>query len=594
MFSETNKMTPPQGSAHDHVRQLQKKAEDLTKVLQGQQEVLRSRGMSLPSTALVSLEDLQQRLKRFADQTQTVSQTLLQLRALAETTALISSSLDTGEVLNQVMDTVIHLCGAERGYIVLRDRRSGGLEFTVARGIDRDQPGGEPFTISSTIVNEVATTGLPVLTDNASNDPRFLGNASVVGFALRSIIAVPLKTRGEVIGVVYCDNRFMKGVFKQQEMELVAAFANQAAVAIENARLFESARSRLTEIKETSDLISNVLESITSGVITIDREGIISTCNAAAEAIISVDSQEVLGKSLFDVLPPGLNGDFQERLQRVRETGSQELIQAELLVDGRGKRTWYMIISPLRDHDGATQGAAIVLDDMTADKLREEQFREVRRYVTPGLLDRMRSSDLSGQELVISVLSSDVRGFTSFSEHLEPEELMKIINQYLSTACDAIDFQEGVVGKYLGDAVTGLFNTQLNPQDDHALRAVRAAMNMRSDVHALHDLLPREQQLLYGIGVHSGPAVVGNVGSPQRKDFAVIGDALDLSKLLQENARGGEVLISEATYELVAGHFECEPVTLDPAKLKGHTQLTTAYRVLRAKKRTAPISLDDF
>jgi adenylate cyclase len=181
-----------------------------------------------------------------------------------------------------------------------------------------------------------------------------------------------------------------------------------------------------------------------------------------------------------------------------------------------------------------------------------------------------------------------VRGFTSFSEKLEPEVLMLIINQYLSVASDAINLYEGVVDKYVGDAVTGLFNTQLNPQTDHALRAVRAALSMKYDVLALHDVLPPEQRLLFGIGIHTGHAVLGNVGSPERREFAAIGDALEFSKLLQENAGKGEIMLSDVTYQQVKDYFDCEALT--PGKLKGRTDFTVMYRVNGVKKgKTSPL-----
>lgn len=591
MFDDTSKINT-ESSTNELVRQMSQRVTELIQLLRAQQEVLLQRGMNLPPAANDRLKELKQQVDGFSAVMLDQQMTLRHLRAVAETTSIVNSSLETDEVLKQVMDTVIRLAGAERGFIMLKNRTTGELEFTVARGIDQEQLSRDSFTISSTIVNHVAETGEPELTNNASDDPRYKSNQSVIGFALRSIMAVPLKVRGEVIGVVYCDNRFLAGVFKQTDLELLAAFATQAGVAIENARLFESARARLAEVKETSDLISNIFESIASGIITTDRDSIINTCNVAAGTIIGAYADEVIGKSLYDVLPASLNGDFQERLEKVRETGSQELIKAEPVLDNLGERIWNLIISPLRDYNGNTQGVAIVLDDLTEAKRREAQLAGVKPYLPSALVDNILNIDVSGQERFISTLSADVRGFTSFSERLEPEELMEIINKYLSLSSDAINLYEGVVDKYMGDAVVGLFNTQLNPQEDHAVRAVRAAMSMRYDLFALHEILPEDQRLFYGIGIHSGPAVLGNVGSAQRQEFAAIGDAMDLSKLLQENALGGEIIISEATYELVKDQFECEPYT--PTKVKGRTDLTLAYKVLKRKKVTGGISLDDF
>jgi adenylate cyclase len=275
-------------------------------------------------------------------------------------------------------------------------------------------------------------------------------------------------------------------------------------------------------------------------------------------------------------------------LRRVHDGNKVEYVEAELTMRLLGHRYWYVTISPLRDPEGQSQGAAMVLDDLTEQREREAQLTQVRRYLPPALVENLRSenlAELGGTEREITMLSSDVRGFTSFSENLEPEHLMMIINQYLSIASDAISLYEGVVDKYVGDAVTGLFNTQLNPQTDHALRAVYAALMMRREVQALNETQPPEQRLQFGIGIHTGMAVLGNVGSPERREFAAIGDATELSKLLQENAARGEIMLSEATYAQVKDRVDCE--VLAPTKTKGRADFRIMYRVIGMKEEAA-------
>ena len=131
--------------------------------------------------------------------------------------------------------------------------------------------------------------------------------------------------------------------------------------------------------------------------------------------------------------------------------------------------------------------------------------------------------------------------------------------------------------------MTGFFNTQLNPQADHALRAVRSALGMVYDVLALHEIMPEDSRLFYGIGIHTGMATLGNVGGEERQEFAAIGDAVELSKLLQENAGRGEIIISEATLQYVKDDFEFEALT--PHKTKGRTDFTVMYRLTGRKKK---------
>ncbi|MAS37693.1 MAG: hypothetical protein CL610_27100 [Anaerolineaceae bacterium] len=578
-----------------HLRLLAQHLGELAQAMQAQRETLRHYGMGLSPAAQSTFHTLERSVNELSENTHVIHQELRHLDALAATTAMINSLLEPEEVLRNVMDKVIELSGAERGFIMLRDRDTGDLTFETARGLDREQLNEDQFTVSKTIINHVATTGEPTLADNATNDPRFEGQKSIVGFNLRSIMAVPLKVRDEIIGVVYCDNRILAGVFNAQDLDLLADFANQAAIALENARLFEAAHMRLAEVRETSDLLSSVLDSIVSGVMTIDPDGIITSCNLATADIFGLSPVDIEGTTLNDLLASAFDAWFYALVEQVRQTGTQELIQAEPVIEGRGKRDWNMVISPLLDYSGAIEGVVIVLDDLTEIRQREEQLRQARRYLPAALVSNLRVIDVAGvtgEERLITALSTDVRGFTTFSEHLQPEQLMEIINQYLSLASDAISFYKGVVDKFMGDAVTGLFNTQLNPQEDHALRAVRAAISLMSDLHALHEVLPSEQRLFYGIGIHTGGAVLGNVGNEVRREFAAIGDAMEISKILEANAHGGEIIISQQTYEQIYDVFLCEPVVLE--KTKGRTDLPEAYRVIRQKKPTGPVSLDDF
>lgn len=161
------------------------------------------------------------------------------LATLYEITRKLNSSLDLDEVLSYVMDRVIEVTGAERGMLMLRDEESGALDFRVARDIDQTDLDKPKFQISRTIVNKVAESGHPLLTDNAQDS--FSEQESIVMKALRSILCVPILVRDRVIGLVYVDNRVFAGLFDKQHLELITAFASQAGFAIENARLYQLA-----------------------------------------------------------------------------------------------------------------------------------------------------------------------------------------------------------------------------------------------------------------------------------------------------------------------------------------------------------------
>lgn len=174
---------------------------------------------------------------------------LEQLRGLVHTSGVINSSLEIDLVLEEVMDTAITLTNAERAYLMLRAEGSDELELRAARNWDRESLDEGEVTFSRSVMDTVLDTGEPVLTINAQGDERFQGNKSVLMNDLRSIICIPLVLRERVTGVLYADNRLEQGVFDKDSVDLVATFANFAAIAIDNARHFQRVAADLADAK---------------------------------------------------------------------------------------------------------------------------------------------------------------------------------------------------------------------------------------------------------------------------------------------------------------------------------------------------------
>ena len=579
------------GSLRDRLQQIAQVTHDLSKTLRAQRDLLQMRGIALASDGLEGLQttyDSITHLLNRLDQKPAGPEELQQLRALVRNAELVNSTLELDFVLSDVIDTVVGLTGAERGYIVLKAPNSGELEFRVARDSHQHDLAREEFTVSQSVINQVIQDGQLVVTDDALSDRRFEGSHSITAMKLVSILCVPLVRKGVVTGAIYADSRMQNDLFGVGAQALVQAFANQAALAIENARLFESVRSSLAEITVMRDLMANVFESIASGVITIDAEGHIQTINAAAARILSVTAADCIGQPVSVVIP-AQDDSLAKAIQRVREQRAEYGFELDTSLPGRGSINLNLRLSPLRagpggDESSSTAGVAIVVNDLTAAKRHHAQISVLARYLPPALVDNIEVYDraqLGGEERIVSVLSCDIRGFSSFSENLDPQQLMRIINIYLTISSDAIHLGGGVIDKYMGDAVVGLFNTQINPQANHALRAVQTALRLARDVQARHEALHPDERLFFGIGVHTGNAVLGNVGSDTRKEFTAIGDTVQFSKLLQENALKGEVLISEQTRSLVATYFEVE--RLAPRKQKERYDFDAMYRVIGAK-----------
>lgn len=187
--------------------------------------------------------------------------------ALYNVSRLLGTSLDLQTVLDQVMDAIIQLTGAGRGFLMLRDD-DGGLNVQAARNFDQKTLGSDDFMYSRTIANQVLDSGEPIVTTNAVQDPRFASQASIVSQSLRSIMASPLRARGNIIGVAYVDNRVLTDLFDEDDLDALEALAGQAAIAIENARLFAATDQalaarvdELTQLRRIDRLLNETLDA---------------------------------------------------------------------------------------------------------------------------------------------------------------------------------------------------------------------------------------------------------------------------------------------------------------------------------------------
>jgi PAS domain S-box-containing protein len=385
-----------------------------------------------------------------------------------------------------------------------------------------------------------------------------------------------------MIGVLYTVIRFLTGLFTDKEKDLLTAFANQAAVAIENARLFSSLKQTLAEVTQLKNLMDNVFASIASGVITANVQEKITLANRAAESILGSKAEDIIGHSLEEVLAD-FSQDIRPHLAMIRQT-DQPIVDLELshILPRRGSVDWRFNLSPLKDDQQSTQGVAIILDDLTERKKLEAQRRLFERMVSPAVIEQLdpHSLQLGGKRAEITVLFADIRNFTAFSEKESPEKLVSILNRYLACMAEAVLAHEGTIDKFMGDAVMAWFNAPI-PQKDHTLRAVQAALAMRASIENLYREMPPEAHLAFGVGIHYGDAVLGLIGTEKRLEYTAISDSVNTAKRIQENAARNQILITREAYERIAAEVEARPFA--PLMVKGKTQPIEVYEVLRLK-----------
>lgn len=337
----------------------------------------------------------------------------------------LSSSLELDVVLRKVMDRVITLMKAARGFIVLVDPSTGDFSVQMSSG-EADPESTRQFLGSRTVIEQVVNTGQAVVSTDASLDDRFKGKQSVILQNLRSIIAVPLVTKGKVIGAVYVDNPFRAAIFEETDKEFLQAISDLAAIAIDNARQYE--RSEFL-------------------------------------------------RQLFEL--------------------------------------------------------------------------HVNKQVTDYVLAHSEPDTmmLAGQRRKVTILNSDIAGFSRLSQSMGAEELVEFLNDYFRRMIEVVLAHGGNIDKFQGDGMLVVFGAP-NPMADHAEQALRAAQGMVREIDRLNrELVDRGKPAIsVGIGLDTGEVVAGHVGSKQRLEFTLIGVPVNNAAYLSK-VRPAKVLLSEATLE---------------------------------------------
>ena len=573
------------------LRQLEALIDQINQNVLDQREALRRRRLAMPQVILDSLRSIQTDFKQLEDNVMGEETELRQLRALADMSTRITTSLDVDTVLGETMELVIVLTNAERGYVILRHPESGALEFRVTSEsgvLGTGVTGGDTPQISMSIVNDVIETGQTLLEDNAYKDERLANRQSIVNFTLRSVLCVPLQYKDDIIGCVYVDNRLVAGLFTVREKNLLEAFANTAAVAIANARMFSRAEQILAEITAVKELMDNIFSSVGSGIIAVDSDDLVHTFNRAAGEILNVTPDVAVGFDVDYVLENAAV-KLDDLLELVKRKDTDQTLELSADLPGKGQVALALSLSPLKDHNDMTQGVTMVMDDVTHLHEHETTINAMKRILPEGMVDQINeiaNIEMGGMRREVTCIFADVRPWHTMPD-VSASDKLKIVNQYQAVATASIHECGGIIDKYMGNEVMALFNTQLNPISNHAQAAVDCALLMRDHFAALYDQLGiMPEPHYYLIGMFTGVATLGNVGSFQRREFTALGHTINISKRVQENAARGSITIAQQTLDHIQarnnGSIRYDFRARAPIYGKGLSQGMQAYEVFRA------------
>lgn len=483
----------------------------------------------------------------------------------------VTSELDLGTLLQRVMSEATRMLNANRSTLFLHDDKSNELWSQVSEGLDTKQI---RFPNHMGIAGTVFMTGESMNIPHAYADLRF--NPSFdrkTGYFTRSILCVPVVNKnGTVIGVTQVLNK-SGGVFTSEDESRLRAFTAQISIALENAKLFD-------DVQKIKNYNESMLESMSNGVITLDDDGKIVTCNTAGLRIFNVLSEDII-ETKVELFFCAANDWVLSKIKTVEETQTSNITMDTELVYGDKELSVNLTVLPLLNSEKEKIGTMLMIEDISSEKRMKSTMA---KHMDPAIVNSLLESGkdaLGGKSTTATVLFSDIRGFTTLTEELGAQGTVNLLNEYFTIMVDCLQKEEGMLDKFIGDAIMAAFGLPIAHSDDED-RALRTAISMISELNNWN--MERERSGLrpvhIGIGINTDTIVSGNIGSPKRMDYTLIGDGVNLAARLESACKqyAANILISENTYKKLQGTYKVRDVDL--VVVKGKTKPVQIYEVL--------------
>lgn len=483
----------------------------------------------------------------------------------------ITSEIDLGALLQKVMAEATKMLNSERSTLFLNDEKKKELFSQVGEGLGTQQI---RFPNHLGIAGAVFTSGKTINIPYAYADLRF--NPTIdrkTGFFTRSILCTPVINKsGKIIGVTQVLNK-RGGPFTDEDESRLKAFTAQVSIALENAKLFD-------DVQNMKNYNESILESMSNGVITMDEDGKIITCNAAGLRIMRVAPEDILEQH-YEKFFTDTNEWVRGKIKRVEETQTSDVTVDADLEFGKEKLSVNVTILPLVSVEEKKIGTMIMIEDISNEKRMKSTMS---RYMDPGLADQLLKAGediLGGKSTTATVLFSDIRSFTTLTEELGPQGTVSLLNEYFTIMVDCILREGGMLDKFIGDAIMAAFGMPIAHGDDED-RAVRAAISMITNLKTWNVKRMEEgkKPVNMGIGLNTDMVISGNIGSPKRMDYTLIGDGVNLASRLESACKQyyARILISVNTYKKLRGTYRIREIDL--VVVKGKTEPVSIYEVL--------------
>eukprot|EP00002_Diphylleia_rotans_P033883 TRINITY_DN7243_c0_g1_i11.p1 TRINITY_DN7243_c0_g1~~TRINITY_DN7243_c0_g1_i11.p1 ORF type:complete len:1023 (+),score=239.10 TRINITY_DN7243_c0_g1_i11:112-3180(+) len=498
------------------------------------------------------------------------------ISVILELSRQLSSELNLKSLCRVIMQKARELLKADRCTLFLVDQERKELWSQVAEGAAEIR-----FPMNLGIAGHVATSGETLNIPEAYEDSRF--NSEIdrkTGYRTKTILCMPIinPMQQKIVGVTQMINKLSGQRFDEVDEDLLQAFSAQAGVAIENSISFGESIKARTHLQQ-------VLGSITSLVLNIKGDGKLFHSNKPSNVLLGVD-EETMRKTTYvewmGIANKVMMDDITTVLSIQQPVNSGDYIYTVPNQSGVTKTITYSAV-PLQNKE---DGIVLIVNDITHEtKLKNT----LSRYMSPALAQEvMKDGDLKlgGKSQKVTIVFSDIRKFTTLSEGMTATKVVDMLNEYFSSMVQEVFNENGVLDKYIGDALMAVWGVPVTHNDD-AIRACRTAVKMMEALHILNDLRASRGELpiKIGIGLNTGMVVSGNIGSEKRLEYTVIGDGVNLASRIEGATKyyGVSILISEFTYQELMDHGQAEEFIVrdvDMVRVVGKKQPIRIYELM--------------
>ena len=486
----------------------------------------------------------------------------------------VTSEINLNALLAKVMGEATRMLNAERSTLFLNDEKTNDLWSMVGAGLDAAVirfP--NHLGIAGAVYTSRKSINIPYAYADLRFNPAF---DKQTGFFTRSILCTPVVNKeGKCIGVTQVLNK-KGGPFSDEDEQRLKAFTAQIAIGLENAALFN-------DVQNMKNYNESMLESMSNAVVTTDEDGKIVTCNRSGYRIMQLESEaDVIGKTAEEFFTDE-NSWVMDKIKKVDETLVSDIFMDAEMKFGDENTSANVTVLPLISTEDKKLGSMVMIEDISSEKRMKSTMS---RYMDPGLADQLMNAGdsddfLGGRSADATVLFSDIRSFTTLTESLGPQGTVKMLNEYFTIMVDCITEEGGMLDKFIGDAIMAAFGIPVGHDDDED-RAMRASIKMLTSLADWN--VEREAQGLmaidHGLGLNTGNIVSGNIGSPKRMDYTMIGDGVNLAARLESACKQyhAHLLISEYTQAKLKGTYRMRDI--DDVVVKGKTEPVRVFEVL--------------